>query len=76
MNHAIPIDDRAVIADSPSTADRVFSPFDSVTYFVRATFPPPPIGFSATKLDMVCVPILRALTPTDRPTGIAQHALK
>ena len=67
MNHAIPIDDRAVIADSPSTADRVFSPFDSVTYFVRATFPPPPIGFSATKLDMVCVPILR-------PTGIAVHA--
>ena len=52
------------------------SPFDSVTYLsyfgLAATFAPrrvAPIGFRATKLDMVCVPILR-------PAGIALPALK
>ena len=83
LNHAIPIDNGAMMANLPSTAvhcaasaDPILfslSPFDSVTYFgLAATFAPrrvAPIGFRATKLDMVCVPILR-------PTGIALPALK
>ena len=83
LNHAIPIDNGAMMANSPSTAmhcaasaDPILfslSPFDSVTYFgLAATFAPrrvAPIGFRATKLDMVCVPILR-------PAGIALPALK
>lgn len=80
LNHAIPIDNRAVIADSPSpspTALHCRSCFLSFRF--GYLFRPrrnicrpaprravPPIGFRATKLDMVCVPILRPLIPTGR----------
>ena len=87
LNHAIPIDNGAMMANSPSpstamrcacaaSADPILfspSPF-RVGYLFRprSNIAPrrvAPIGFRATKLDMVCVPILR-------PAGIALPALK
>ena len=81
LNHAIPIDNGAMMANSPSTAmrcqrrsDLVFSLPLRFGYLFRprSNIAPrrvAPIGFRATKLDMVCVPILR-------PAGIALPALK